>query len=60
MVCMTWYFIFSRTIVYANVSTFICFHDAVKHGVSLADGFGNESFEENVIDFFSHNCLYQG
>lgn len=59
MVCMTWYFILSKTIVYADASSFICFDDAVKHCVSLADGFGYESFEENVFEFLIHNW-YQG
>lgn len=62
MVCMTLYFLFGEepTFAYGDASFFIFFHDVVRHGISMADGFGNESFEENVIDFFSRHCLYQG
>lgn len=60
MVCMTLYFLSQETIVYADVSFLIFFDDVVKHGISVADGFGYESFQEGAIDFFSRHCLYQG
>jgi len=60
MVCMTLYFPFTEAFAYDDVSSFIFFSDVVKHGISMADGFGYESFQEDAIDFFSRHCLYQG
>lgn len=62
MVCMTLYFLYGEepTFVYSDMYFFIFFDDVVRHGLSMADGFGYESFQEGAIDFFSRHCLYQG
>lgn len=47
-----------ETFEYSDMSCFIFFNELVKHGISMMDGFGYESWEPGIIDFISHT-VYQ-